>query len=124
MIHGSCLCGGVRFALTAVTTPFELCHCTRCRKATGSVYLAAVTARTEDFQLLSGRELVSRFELPVRDQPPPYARVFCRTCGCIVPDPDSTAATLEVAAGLLDDDPGVRPERHILVESKAPWTVI
>jgi len=25
-------------------------------------------------------------------------------------------------AGLLDDDPGLRPERHILVEYKALWT--
>jgi len=26
-----------------------------------------------------------------------------------------------LALGTLDDDPGVRPGRHIFVESKAPW---
>jgi hypothetical protein len=28
----------------------------------------------------------------------------------------------EIAAGLIDDDPGVRPDRHIMIECKAPWT--
>ena len=26
-----------------------------------------------------------------------------------------------IALGVLDDDPGVRPERHTFVGSKAPW---
>jgi len=28
---------------------------------------------------------------------------------------------LGIALGTLDDDPGIRPERHIYVGSKAPW---
>ena len=35
MIRGSCLCGGVKFEITRATGPFELCHCSRCRKANG-----------------------------------------------------------------------------------------
>jgi hypothetical protein len=30
-------------------------------------------------------------------------------------------ATVSVPAGLLDDDPGVRPRLHVFVGSKAPW---
>jgi hypothetical protein len=29
-----------------------------------------------------------------------------------------------VPAGLLDDDPNVRPDKHIYVEFKAPWDTI
>jgi hypothetical protein len=29
-----------------------------------------------------------------------------------------------VPMGALDDDPGVRPQAHIFVGSKAPWDVI
>ena len=31
---------------------------------------------------------------------------------------------MEVHAGVLDDDPGLRPERHILVEAKSSWFTI
>jgi hypothetical protein len=36
MMRGSCLCGGVRFEVDRAVGPFELCHCSRCRKASGS----------------------------------------------------------------------------------------
>jgi hypothetical protein len=121
MIRGSCLCGGVRFELTTVEGPFELCHCARCRKASGSMSMAAVAVRRSGFRYLAGAELVRRFELPVRDEPPPYSRVFCSRCGCVVPEPEPAAEVFEIAAGLLDDDPGARPERHIMVEFKAAW---
>jgi len=124
MIRGACLCGGVRFELEAVLGPFELCHCSRCRKASGSQFMAAVGVRTADFRMVSGHELIRRFELPIRDEPPAYARVFCGTCGCVVPEPEPSGEMFEIAAGLLEDDPGIRPERHIMVECKAPWTAI
>lgn len=124
MIRGSCLCGGIRFEVAGVVGPFELCHCSRCRKASGSAFMAAVGVRTDGFRYIAGRELVQRFELPIRDEPPAYSRVFCSRCGCVVPEPEPTGDVFEVAAGLLDDDPQLRPERHILIEHKAPWTEI
>ncbi|MEY4510245.1 MAG: hypothetical protein RLZZ450_2367 [Pseudomonadota bacterium] len=30
----------------------------------------------------------------------------------------------EIAAGLLDDDPMLRPQRHIMIEHKASWTTL
>jgi len=84
--------------------------------------MAGIAVRREGFRILTGRELITKFELPVRDTPPPYSRIFCSRCGCIVPDPDPQTQVFEIAAGLLDDDPILRPERHILVEYRAPWT--
>jgi hypothetical protein len=121
MIRGSCLCGGIRFEVDSVVGPFELCHCSRCRKASGSAFMAAVGVRRAGFRYLAGRELVRRFELPVRHEPPPYSRLFCQVCGCVVPDPEPETEVFEIAAGLLDDDPQLQPERHIMIEHKAPW---
>ena len=42
MIKGSCLCGGVKFEIRGSKGPFELCHCNRCRKATGSAFAAGL----------------------------------------------------------------------------------
>jgi hypothetical protein len=104
--------------------PFELCHCTRCRKASGSAFVPWLFAAREDFRLLQGEELIRRYEAPLRDKPPPYHTSFCGRCGSPVPDPKSESPWLEVHAGILDDDPLLRPERHILVEAKSPWFTI
>lgn len=121
MIRGSCLCGGVRFEIARADGPFELDHCNRCRKATGSAFAAGLGVRTEDFRLLQGADLISRYEAPIRERPPPYRTAFCKICGSPVPDPEPGSSWFELPAGLLDDDPGLRPDRHILVELKAPW---
>ncbi|HEX2484187.1 MAG TPA: GFA family protein, partial [Myxococcota bacterium] len=123
-IRGSCLCGGVRFELSGAVGPFELCHCSRCRKASGTAFAAMVGVRREDFRLLEGAELIERYEAPVRERPPPYRTAFCRRCGSPVPDPPPDADWFEVAAGTLDDDPQLRPDRHIYVERRAPWHAI
>jgi len=120
MIRGSCLCGRVRFEVDRLTGPFELCHCSRCRKVTGSAFAATVGAMAEDFRFLSGEEAIGRCELPVREVPPPYALSFCTGCGSALPSPPERGF-FEIPAGLLDDDPGLRPDKHIYVEYGAPW---
>ena len=121
MLTGSCLCGGVRFEIARAVGPFELCHCRRCRKASGSAFAAMVGVRTRDFRLIEGAELVATYDAPILEKPPPYRVFFCRRCGSPVPNPDPAAEWFEVPAGLLDGDPGVRPDKHIFVDLKAPW---
>lgn len=121
MLRGSCLCGGVRFEVAKAAGPFELCHCTRCRKAAGSAFAACVGVLAADFRLLAGSDRIERFDAPILHAPPAYRSSFCRRCGSPVPDPDPAADWFEIPAGLLDDDPGLRPDRHIFVEHRAPW---
>lgn len=120
-VRGSCLCGGVRFEIDRAVGPFEFCHCPRCRKASGSAFVAGLGVRAEDFRLLAGAELIGRYEAPLRERPPPYRASFCTRCGSPVPDPPAGASWFEVPAGLLDEDPGARPDRHIFSDVKAPW---
>jgi hypothetical protein len=124
MISGSCLCGGVRFEIERTVGPFELCHCSRCRKASGSAFAALVGVRTKDFRFLAGRELVARYEAPLLERPPPYAVCFCRRCGSPVPEPDPAPPWFELPAGLLEGDPGARPDKHIFAELAPPWLEI
>jgi len=121
MLTGSCLCGGVRFEIARAVGPFELCHCRRCRKASGAAFAAMVGVRRRDFRLIEGAELVATYDAPILEKPPPYRVFFCRRCGSPVPNPDPGAEWFEVPAGLLDGDPGVRPDKHIFVDLKAPW---
>lgn len=121
MIAGSCLCGGVRFEIKRAVGPFELCHCSRCRKASGSAYAPMVGVMAEDFRLLSGKELIRSYEAPILRNPPAYRVSFCSRCGSPVPDPEPGSEWFEVPTGLLDGDPGLKPDKHIFIHVKAPW---
>jgi hypothetical protein len=124
MIMGSCVCGAVQFELTHVVGPFELCHCTRCRKTSGSAFLAAVGVRRSDFRWLRGRELVQAFSAPILREPPPYRSCFCKHCGSPMPDPDDTSEVFEVPAGVLEGELGLAPDKHIMVEQRPTWFAI
>jgi hypothetical protein len=121
MIHGSCLCGGIRFEFTKAAGPFELCHCTRCRKVTGSAFFSGLYVRVEDFRLVEGKELITTYEAPILREPPAYRASFCSRCGSPVPNPGGGSGLVEIPAGLLDDDPAMKPDKHIFVELKSPW---
>lgn len=121
MIEGSCLCGAVRFAVDGRVSPLQYCHCTRCQKATGGPYMAAVAARTEHVRWLAGAELIERCELPVREEPPPYRRDFCRRCGAPVPIVDPERPFAVILAGSLDGRPELTPFRRIFVACNPPW---
>jgi hypothetical protein len=121
MIHGSCLCGGVRFEFTKPAGPFEICHCTRCRKVTGSAFFSGLYVRVEDFRLVEGKELITNYEAPILREPPAYRVSFCSRCGSPVPNPGGGSGLIEIPAGLLDDDPAMKPDKHIFVELKSPW---
>ena len=116
-MKGSCLCGAVRFKVTGTPTAFDLCHCSRCRAASGSAFLAELEFTTAEFNWIRGRSLVKTYEGPVRNWPPGYRRAFCTVCGAPVPIVDREI--IRVSAGTLEDDPGVRPQRHIFVDFEA-----
>ena len=121
MIKGSCLCGGVRFEIDRLAGPFELCHCSRCRKVTGSAFFAGIYIHRADFRLLAGKDLVHSFEAPILRAPPAYIVHFCGRCGSPVPDVFSNSERMEIAAGLLEDDPNLRPDKHIFTDVKSAW---
>lgn len=124
MIRGGCLCGAVRFEISQAVGPFELCHCNRCRKVSGSAFMAGLGVRRDNFTWISGENVINTYDAAVLESPPAYRVCFCSICGSCVPDPDMKSEWFEVAAGLLDDDPVLRPDKHIFVEHKADWYAI
>jgi hypothetical protein len=115
MIQGSCACGGIRFEVEAVRSVTH-CHCTNCRKLTGAAFASYAHVEKEKFQWLAGEELITRYE-----SSPGSFRHFCRVCGSLAPGQASYLTTVSIPAGLLDDDPGIRPRLHVFTSSKAPW---
>ncbi|MFK5986003.1 MAG: GFA family protein [Pseudomonadota bacterium] len=57
---------------------FQYCHCSRCRKFTGSAFAANLLVAPQHFKWLTGAELVGRFE-PKESKH--FASCFCKNCG-------------------------------------------
>jgi hypothetical protein len=117
-VHGSCLCGGVRFEVRMPAMWFQYCHCSRCRKKTGSAHSAHLLVKPEQVAWHAGADLVGRFELPDAKA---YSSCWCTRCGSALPWTTRNGRWVVVPAGVLDDDPGIVPERSIYVGSAAPW---
>jgi hypothetical protein len=120
-VRGSCLCGGVAFETTGKPLRVLHCHCSRCRKARGTAHATNLVAPLDGLRFVRGADLVTTFALPGAKH---FAHAFCRICGSSVPRLDEGRAIAIVPMGAFDDDPGGRPERHIFVDSRAPWDEI
>ena len=117
-IAGTCLCGAVSFRVTGEVAGFQYCHCSRCRKFTGSAHAANLFVRPADLEWQSGEDGVGTFLL---DGDPKFPTAFCQTCGSSMPSMSSTGRYWIIPAGSLDADPGVRPSQSIFWGSRAPW---
>ena len=119
MIHGSCLCGGVRFEIDGKVSAIGQCHCSLCRKVSGSAANATLLTAQRSLRWTQGEELVQLYSRPTG-----WTTAFCRVCGSPLPLLHPNGKLFWVPAGLLDDDPGKRVEQHIYVGSKAAWDEI
>lgn len=112
---GSCLCGARRYAIEGEIGGVWMCHCSLCRKATGSTGNAILIVPRAQFRWLQGAEHETTYALR-----PTYGITRCKTCGTPLPaevDDDNVYVT----AGTLDDplDAGVRT--HLFCASRADW---
>ncbi len=123
-VKGSCLCGRVTFEVDHFTGPFEICHCNRCRKVSGSRGVAAIGCNPKDFRLLTGGDCINTFDAPILHRPPAYRVYFCMHCGSPVPPAVPEGEFMEIAAGLLDDSPEMKPDKHIFTEHTPHWDEI
>jgi len=115
--RGSCLCGAVSFEICAPYNAFRYCHCSRCQKASGSAHAANLFVPPGQFRWLTGTEQIGKFDLPEAKR---FSVWFCQHCGSRTPHLLRDGGTL-VPAGLLDTDPGARPENNIYWGSRACW---
>jgi hypothetical protein len=119
MLTGQCLCGGVRFEITGRLGPVIYCHCSRCRRASGSAFAANASVRASELRVVAGAALVVTYE-----SSPGSERCFCSRCGAPLFGRVPAAGLVRVRLGNLDADPGERARAHIWVGSKAPWFAI
>ncbi len=114
---GTCLCGTVRFEISGTFERFYLCHCSRCRKGSGSAHAANLFSSEAEITWLSGEDCIESYRVPDAL----HRRSFCRTCGSALPRVEAGGAMVVVPAGSLDTPVDIRPNAHICLSSRANW---
>ncbi len=116
MYRGSCLCGAVKYEIRGEIGEASFCHCSRCRKATGTAFASSAPVATKDFVVLQGQDALKSFSVKG------VHRVFCAHCGSpIISRRDWIPEAVRVRLGTVDTPLKEGPQSHIYVDSKANW---
>ena len=116
MVAGECLCGAVRYEVDGEITGIWFCHCSKCRRATGSAFQAGAVSRKESFRWVRGEGRIAEYRAPSG-----YRKTFCSNCASPVPLFPEGTDYVWLPVGALEGDPAIRPTHHIFVGSKASW---
>ena len=117
-VGGSCLCGAVAFEFDTTLERMGSCHCSRCRKSRSSAHSVQLFVAADQFRWVRGESEIRSFKVPEAEF---FVATFCGTCSSPMPVVFADRGVAMVPAGALDQDPGIRPQAHIFVASKAPW---
>jgi hypothetical protein len=119
VLNGSCLCGAVRYRVRGPFMRFVHCHCSRCRKASGTGHSTNLVAEPANLEWIAGRDQTTRFDLPSARS---FATTVCRTCGSPVARLSRDGQRAIIPAGSLDDAPSIQPSARMFWESRAQWS--
>ena len=116
-LHGTCLCGGVRFEVDAEPETLRFCHCTSCKHLSGGAGTVNFPSPSSAIRIVAGEELVRSFT-PEGGS----AKTFCRGCGANLfgggwPDSERCSVRVTTIEEPLDAKIGV----HVYVRSLEPW---
>ena len=118
-MQGKCLCGGVSFSLSGELPNLYQCHCSLCRKVTGSSANAAFRIDRVQLSWNSGEELIQEYQSETG-----FKSHFCSRCGSPLPNLTAEDSAWWVPVGLLEGDQGLQVGAHVFVGSRACWDVV
>jgi hypothetical protein len=120
--EGGCLCGAVRYRVTAEPNIAAVCHCTRCQRMTGSAFSIPAYFDENAVQIISG--VLKTYECR-SDETDRWLRLeFCPSCGTRVTwTAEWSPRTRGIAVGTFDDPNWIKPAAHIWTRSALHWMV-
>lgn len=117
MYRGSCLCGKVKVKVLGKIESIIHCHCSLCRKSTGSAYATNGFVDKQHFVIEQGVEHMGGFEFR-----PGKVRHFCKVCvSPVYSSNEADKNRIRLRLGILGDDIEERPISHNFITSKANW---
>jgi hypothetical protein len=112
---GGCLCGQVRYLITAEPVEVLYCHCRMCQRAHGAPVIAWLTVPLEAFAVTAGNPAAYRSSQKA-------FRHFCGMCGTPLTWREAADPQfVDVSIATLDDPEPVEPLLHVWTESQISW---
>jgi hypothetical protein len=119
-LHGTCLCGGVKFEVDAAPESLRFCHCTSCKQLSGGAGTVNFGAPPSAIRIVEGNHLLQSFT-PEGGS----TKTFCRNCGTNLFGggwPDTDRASVRVPN--IDEPVDARIGAHLYVRSTAEWETL
>lgn len=114
---GTCLCGKIEVSVSGGISSIIHCHCSKCRKSSGTAFATNGFVSSSGFSILRGAE-----ELRSYEPSPGRARHFCGTCGSpIFSSSKADPSRIRIRLGILDSEIIERPISHNFITSAASW---
>ncbi|MGH7098879.1 MAG: GFA family protein [Stellaceae bacterium] len=122
-LQGGCVCGAVRYRLTALPLIVHACHCRDCQRLTGAAF--ALNMWIEKSCVEADHAALKSF-LTTAGSGKPHQVFYCGACTTHLWSKYHAAPgdTLLVRAGTLDRPEEIAPDVHIFTRSKLPWLVL
>ena len=120
--EGGCICGAIRYRVTAEPLTVYVCHCTDCQCQSGASFALSMIVVRGACEVLQGEP--REFSQQLEDGRNKQSR-FCSTCGTrLWGEPAAYPQILVVSPGTLDDTSWISPVAHIWTRSAQPWVTI
>ena len=120
MALGECNCGAVAFEIRAELSQNFICHCSICRRCTGSNGIAVVLIENDAFRWMRGEEKIATWRKPDAD----WQTWFCQDCGSPVPGANDESRMFVPAGLIFEGGEKLKVAHHVWVDSKAAWDAI
>jgi hypothetical protein len=114
-LKGMCACEAVTYTVSDDFRYAANCHCSVCRRATGSAFKPFGGIEAGSLRLSTGVDNLMVVGGDIDHD------VRCATCGSYLYSVVRNGAFVHVSYGSLIDSPSLLPTEHIHVASKAPW---
>ncbi len=118
LLNGRCYCGAVEYSVADEFVYAANCHCSNCRRATGSAFKPFAGIERDKLHVSMGEQNLMIFGDAEGHN------AHCKLCGSLLYSLVRGGAFVHVAMGTLVDDASIRPSKHIFVGSKASWHTI
>ncbi len=116
LLWGGCACGACRLEVEDAFAYAMNCHCSACRRATGSAFKPFAGIERPRLRLTQGADALLIVGEAGGDHD-----MRCARCGSLLASVVRGGAWVHLPLGVLDEAPSLRPTHHIWVSSKAPW---
>lgn len=115
-MRGHCLCETVVFEVDAASLRLYRCHCSLCRRQSGTASNLATIVPNAQFRWVSGQDRITSWHKPTG-----FRSHFCSVCGSPVPNPLRATRMTWIPAGLLEAQERLQVVADIHLASRAGW---